>query len=155
MLRALHRSVRATRSRPPEDSGALKIPALPEQLPDGGHDERACWPQKPGHSCAISGHPWHSALLLTSRPSAVDLDFLGKNILKGLNHYRPRAVQLTVMCKLASAMPKRKNSERDFECEHCGKAFTKSSRLQEHIRTVHEGRRDFECEQCGKAVTPQ
>ena len=50
-------------------------------------------------------------------------------------------------------MPKRQRSERDFECEHCGQAFTESSKLKVHIRTVHEKRRDFVCELCGKDFT--
>ena len=42
---------------------------------------------------------------------------------------------------------------RDHKCDHCGKSYSKKSSLKTHIKTFHEGRRDYECNQCGKSFT--
>ncbi|CAD8083601.1 unnamed protein product [Paramecium sonneborni] len=35
-------------------------------------------------------------------------------------------------------------------CEECKKVFTNNSKLQRHIREIHQNLKQFRCEQCGK-----
>ena len=44
----------------------------------------------------------------------------------------------------------RSHGERSHACGWCGKAFTRSSHLQRHVKCVHEGERPYTCELCGK-----
>ena len=45
---------------------------------------------------------------------------------------------------------KKSRKHRRFECEYCGKAFSRSGSLQRHLCT-HTGDKPFKCEYCGKA----
>ena len=40
-----------------------------------------------------------------------------------------------------------------FHCDKCFAAFHIKSRLDKHVRTVHEGIKDFHCDRCGKSFT--
>ena len=42
--------------------------------------------------------------------------------------------------------------EKPFKCEYCGKAFSQSGNLNIHLRT-HTGDKPFKCEHCGKAFS--
>ena len=38
-----------------------------------------------------------------------------------------------------------------YKCDNCGKSFTLSSSLKQHIKSVHEGRKDHKCAYCEKS----
>lgn len=40
--------------------------------------------------------------------------------------------------------------ENGFTCDQCGKSFNRRTRLQLHVKYVHEGAEPFTCEQCNK-----
>ena len=42
---------------------------------------------------------------------------------------------------------------KDYECDSCGKSFTKLRELKQHLHTVHDGYKDHKCESCGKSFT--
>ncbi|XP_055487689.1 zinc finger protein 829-like [Leucoraja erinacea] len=44
------------------------------------------------------------------------------------------------------------NKEKRYECDVCGKAYQKPSRLEAH-RRVHTGERPFDCSECGMSFT--
>ena len=37
-----------------------------------------------------------------------------------------------------------------YPCEHCGKLLTSNSKLQSHVKSVHEGQKSFACQFCNK-----
>lgn len=41
------------------------------------------------------------------------------------------------------------SQEKPHKCNHCGKAFNRSSTLNTHVR-IHAGYKPFVCEFCGK-----
>ncbi len=41
--------------------------------------------------------------------------------------------------------------ENGYTCEICGKAFNRRTRLDLHVKYVHEGAKPFDCEKCGKS----
>ena len=43
--------------------------------------------------------------------------------------------------------------EKMLICDNCGKKFGKKSRLEDHIKYVHEKRRDYPCNICGKFLS--
>ena len=53
--------MRATRSRSPEGGAAIKSLGGRNQIPDGGHDGRIRWPQKPSSGAAGRAHTSRSA----------------------------------------------------------------------------------------------
>lgn len=43
-------------------------------------------------------------------------------------------------------------TERKFYCELCGKAYTRSNRLKEHMMNKHEESKPYECAHCGSKI---
>jgi DNA-directed RNA polymerase subunit RPC12/RpoP len=37
-----------------------------------------------------------------------------------------------------------------YPCGHCGRLLTSKTKVQHHIKTVHEGAKDFACNYCAK-----
>ena len=42
------------------------------------------------------------------------------------------------------------SGENGYNCEHCGKAFNRRSRLKMHVKYIHEGAKPYECDKCTK-----
>jgi len=42
---------------------------------------------------------------------------------------------------------------KDYKCETCGKLFAEKQKLKNHIRTVHEGHKDYKCKSCDKSFS--
>ena len=42
------------------------------------------------------------------------------------------------------------NSQKDYKCDSCGKAFSLAGDLKRHINAVHNGQKDHKCDSCGK-----
>ena len=40
-----------------------------------------------------------------------------------------------------------------YECEPCGKDFSRAHSLKKHVYTIHKGRKDHKCESCGKSFS--
>ena len=49
--------------------------------------------------------------------------------------------------------PTIQKGERNYNCNFCGKSFTQSGNLKNHIKTIHEAQRNFKCDSCGKFFT--
>ena len=62
-------------------------------------------------------------------------------------------------CSFATTTPTKLNLHiktvhdkiKDFECDICGKVFEYKRNMEGHIKTVHNKIEDFECDICGKA----
>ena len=48
---------------------------------------------------------------------------------------------------------KNQEGQRNYKCDHCGKSFTHSGYLDNHINMVHEGQKDYNCKSCGKSFS--
>ena len=48
---------------------------------------------------------------------------------------------------------KNQEGQRNYKCDSCGKSFTHSGYLENHINMVHEGQKDYNCEPCGKSFS--
>ena len=50
--------------------------------------------------------------------------------------------------KIDELQPSEKEFEKPYKCNNCSVAFSKKSRLNRHVTTVHEGKKPFECDIC-------
>ena len=46
-----------------------------------------------------------------------------------------------------------KKCKKDNKCASCGKVFTLTNTLRQHIKTIHEGHRDYKCNSYGKSFS--
>uniref|UniRef100_A0A4W2EBD0 Zinc finger protein 677 n=1 Tax=Bos indicus x Bos taurus TaxID=30522 RepID=A0A4W2EBD0_BOBOX len=66
-------------------------------------------------------------------------------------HQIPPSVETTV---LSSQHRKTHTREKSYNCNDCGKAFSKKSNLTNHKR-IHSGQKPYRCSDCGKAFNHQ
>lgn len=92
----------------------------------------------------------------TSSASTIPMFFLPERVSTQPVRERDREVVVCTICQksmrrgsLREHMDRHENTGK-FECELCGKTFSRASAREKHIRT-HTGERPFKCELCPKA----